>query len=171
LPLNSFQLPSTRSQFIVCSCDGKCLRYLRTRARSQSSAPSGWRRKRGSKRQGRSRLMSTTPEITGRARGGGNGRPAVRTMHGRRVGSSESARTGVEVHPAASTGVTPLRPRVSARARIAPIAGRPRRRDRPHPKRGGNSFSISQLRPRPVSATGPAKIVAGRMNLSAGCCD
>ena len=34
--------------------------------------------------------MSTTPEITGRARGGGNGRPAAGTMHGRPVGSSES---------------------------------------------------------------------------------
>jgi hypothetical protein len=34
--------------------------------------------------------MSTTPEITGRARGGGNGRPAAGTMHGKPVGSWES---------------------------------------------------------------------------------
>src|SRR5262245_22148759 len=39
------------------------------------------------KRQGRSRQMSTTPEITGRARGGGNGRPAAKTMHGAPLGS------------------------------------------------------------------------------------
>src|SRR5262245_40164066 len=33
------------------------------------------------KRQGRSRCWSTTPELTGRARGGGNGRPAAKAMH------------------------------------------------------------------------------------------
>ena len=57
--------------------------------------------------------------------------------------------------------------------RLCPIAAAPALvgRTPPHPKSGGNSFSISKLRPTPVSGTEPTKIVAGRMNLSAGCCD
>src|SRR5215510_5325822 len=38
--------------------------------------------------------MSTTPEITGRARGGGNGRPAAKTMHGAPLGSWTRAAPG-----------------------------------------------------------------------------
>src|SRR4029077_3608918 len=46
------------------------------------------------KRQGRSRLNpSTTPEITGRARGGGNGRPAFPSTQHAPIGSCQFPRS------------------------------------------------------------------------------
>ena len=103
--------------------------------------------------------MSTTPEITGRARGGGNGRPAaVQCMAGGLV-----PRNSVRKHGSKSTPqrqlrrYLPVRPATgSARAADCPdcapmLPPRRRRQDPPPRAASANSFSINQLGPTPVS--------------------
>src|ERR1700704_6132933 len=77
--------------------------------------------------------MSTTPEITGRARGGGNGRPAAGTMHGKPVGSWESPSKDIGVAAKLSnSGLILLRlaPRCRDRRRRRALSRRPAPGDR-----------------------------------------